>query len=198
MKRAAHTAAAVLLAASCSPSAKPKKKDSAPVHAEPNYSDLAHILEEPGLGGVTMPQPVTPNPQISLTTTTARGLSPSPTGTPQPPSAENSGRSDSSASPLSDVGPAAPTSDVEAAISQTFHENPRYAIATFTCESGLRPDADENPPHAGIAQINTRIHAERIADMGYTTADMYTLWPNLLVARALYNESGWGPWECAA
>jgi hypothetical protein len=62
-------------------------------------------------------------------------------------------------------------------------------------ESTWRPDA-VNGNHRGLYQINIVVHAERIARLGYTEADMLEAYPNAVVAHDLWAEQGWdGPWR---
>lgn len=90
-----------------------------------------------------------------------------------------------------------PVGDVEAAIHLAWGNEGTRAVRVARCESGLRPAA-RNGPHAGLFQVNVRIHAARIARMGFTTAQMYEAGPNIAVAHALWAEQGWRPWTCAA
>ena len=50
----------------------------------------------------------------------------------------------------------------------------------------------------GCLQIGVRTHAARIKRLGFTAADMLRAWPNAVVARSLFNESGWSPWAATA
>lgn len=85
-------------------------------------------------------------------------------------------------------------SDVARQLREAWPEDPDRAVAVGRCESTLRPAA-ENGQHRGIMQIAVKVHADRIAAMGYTPAQMFEVAPNLAVARALYDESKWGPWR---
>lgn len=84
--------------------------------------------------------------------------------------------------------------DVARQLRAAWPEDPDRAVAVGRCESTLRPAA-ENGQHRGIMQIAVKVHAGRIAAMGYTPAQMFEGAPNLAVARALYDESEWGPWR---
>lgn len=64
-------------------------------------------------------------------------------------------------------------------------------------ESRWQPGA-RNGQHAGCMQIATNVHAARIARMGFTKDDMFRAGPNIAVAKALYDESGLGPWKATA
>lgn len=48
-------------------------------------------------------------------------------------------------------------------------------------ESRFTPDA-VNGNHYGMMQVNVKIHADRIAKFGYVAEDMFTPYPNILVA----------------
>jgi hypothetical protein len=86
------------------------------------------------------------------------------------------------------------SSDVARQLREAWPEEPERAVAVGQCESKLKPGA-KNGQHWGILQIATKVHAKRIAAMGYTPADMLDVGPNLAVGRALYDESRWGPWK---
>lgn len=49
----------------------------------------------------------------------------------------------------------------------------------------MRPWADENWPYVGLFQIDVELHADLIASMGYSRADMYQAGPNVDVAWSL-------------
>ena len=84
--------------------------------------------------------------------------------------------------------------DVARQLRDAWPEDPERAVAVGRCESSLKPGA-KNGQHWGILQIATKVHARRIAAMGYTPAQMLEVGPNLAVGRALYDESKWGPWR---
>lgn len=87
--------------------------------------------------------------------------------------------------------------DVEWLVRQTFPETPDKAVRVAWCESTLNPAA-VNGEHVGVMQIATKVHARRIAAMGYTVADLFGVRANLAVARAIYDDAGgWSPWTCA-
>jgi len=63
------------------------------------------------------------------------------------------------------------------------------AIAVCTAESGRNPKAT-NGNAKGLWQIMTTVHADRIGDQ-----DIYNPHVNTLIARDLWHERGWKPWE---
>lgn len=46
----------------------------------------------------------------------------------------------------------------------------------------------KNGPHYGLCQVNVNIHKSRLDKFGYTTADMLTAYPNILVAADYLSE----------
>jgi len=94
------------------------------------------------------------------------------------------------------ASPAGRPTSVEQAILSLWGpvEGPR-AVRVARCESGGNPTA-RNGPNYGVMQINITAHAKRIAAMGYTTASMLEVGPNLAVAHAIWSQSGWRPWSC--
>ena len=64
-------------------------------------------------------------------------------------------------------------------------------------ESRNQPTATNASGHVGCFQIATRVHAARIKRFGYTMADMLRAWPNAVIARSLFLESGFAPWVTA-
>ena len=97
--------------------------------------------------------------------------------------------------------PASFPNDCRIAIGTAFFDQPvsvrdrMQAIAHR--ESRWVPTA-RNGQHFGCLQIATNVHAARIARMGFTQQDMLKAGPNAEVARALFNESGFGPWAATA
>lgn len=82
------------------------------------------------------------------------------------------------------------------AICQAFGPECGKAIAVAHCESTLNPRA-VNGQFRGLFQVGVRIHAARIARLGYTPDQMLEVGPNIAVAVDLRREQGWRPWECA-
>lgn len=71
------------------------------------------------------------------------------------------------------------------------------AIRVAHCESTLRPEAiSPGGGNWGLFQIN-RVHAGRVAAMGYEWHEMLMPWQNAVVAADLWAEQGWRPWTCA-
>src|SRR3990167_8111035 len=75
---------------------------------------------------------------------------------------------------------------VEKQIEKIFGEDATLAKAVFRAESGLRCDAVSSTADIGIAQINAKYHAWRGNLMDCTQ--------NLLIAKDLKDEQGWGIW----
>lgn len=90
----------------------------------------------------------------------------------------------------------APAGEIEQAICAAFGDDCARAIDIARCESRLRPDA-VNGSHRGLFQVSIRWHAARIARLGYTPDDMFSVAPNIAVARSIQREQGWRPWACA-
>lgn len=84
-------------------------------------------------------------------------------------------------------------SDVEWLVRQTFPEDPDRAAAIARRESGFDPGAT-NGQYLGVMQIGSVTHADLIASMGYSTADLLNAVVNLHVARRLFDLAGWSPW----
>lgn len=86
------------------------------------------------------------------------------------------------------------TDEIQAYIKGLWKEEAEEAIAVFTCESGLRPDAINwgdakitGKPSMGIAQLN-RPYDEKYFDWKYNLDTAY---------REFYLTRGWQPWTCA-
>ena len=91
----------------------------------------------------------------------------------------------------------------EAAIGWVFIDQPVSVRDRFNRivhrESRHNPRARNSSSSAtGCTQILTYTHRRRIAAMGYTAADMLRPYPNLRVARSLWDEAGWQPWRLTA
>lgn len=52
----------------------------------------------------------------------------------------------------------------------------------------------QNGRYWGLYQVDVNLHAARIAELGYTRADMLEAYPNTVVAFTLWLDSGWHPW----
>lgn len=74
-----------------------------------------------------------------------------------------------------------------------FGKDADQAIRVFTCESHLNPKAQgtntNGSTDTGVAQINS-VHG--ISAKWLKNPDI-----NLLVAKQIFNRSGWSPWTCA-
>lgn len=85
---------------------------------------------------------------------------------------------------------------VQAIISEVFGPHANAAIGVARCESGLRPSAvSRGGGNWGLFQIN-RVHAGRVARMGYAWEDLLDARVNSIVAKSIFDESGWRPWAC--
>ena len=87
--------------------------------------------------------------------------------------------------------------EVKAIITEVFGEaNAPSAIRVATCESGLNPRAiSKGGGNWGLFQIN-KVHQQRVARMGYAWEDLLDPRVNSNVAKAIFDDSGWGPWAC--
>ena len=63
------------------------------------------------------------------------------------------------------------------------------ALGVAYCESTLRPGANENPPYAGLFQIDVELHAWR-----FEGANPYDPTVNTSVAYSIYSERAWAAW----
>lgn len=71
------------------------------------------------------------------------------------------------------------------------------ALRVAKCESHYEPSARRpGSQYTGVFQIGVDVHAERIANLGYSKSDMTDAGKNTKVAHDLWLDSGWGPWEC--
>lgn len=84
-------------------------------------------------------------------------------------------------------------------IRETFPEDPDTAVAVFTHESGLgkMPQNLQGSNAFGVAQIMLTSHRDKIP--GQTDEDkvrqLLNPHVNLAIARQIYEESGWRPWQ---
>ena len=91
--------------------------------------------------------------------------------------------------------PPAPGS-VEATITEVFGVHASSAIGVARCESHLNPAAiSRNGGNWGLFQIN-KVHASRVARMGFQWEDLLDARVNALVAKSIFDEQGWAPWAC--
>ena len=115
----------------------------------------------------------------------AIGPTPSTTAPPAPPVTV----------PRAPLPPPAPGA-VEATINEVFGAHGGAAIGVARCESRLNPAAiSRGGGNWGLFQIN-KIHAQRVARMGYAWEDLLDARVNSLVAKSIFDEQGWGPWAC--
>lgn len=73
--------------------------------------------------------------------------------------------------------------------------NPRAPNGCANGESGGNPHA-VNGDHAGLFQISRRWHEAKFLARGWTWADAYDAWPNIVIAHQLWLDQGWAPWSC--
>lgn len=119
-------------------------------------------------------------PTVATTPSTLRAV-PAPTTTTVPP-------------PVAVAPP--PVGSVEAVIAEVFGADGAAAVRVARCESHLDPAAvSRGGGNWGLFQIN-RAHAGRVARMGYRWEDLLDARVNALVARSIFQESGWRPWAC--
>jgi hypothetical protein len=95
------------------------------------------------------------------------------------------------------AAPATPSqAEVVAVIREVFGPNGDAAIRVANCESHLNPRAiSRGGSNWGLFQIN-KVHAKRVAAMGYRWEDLLDARVNTTVAKAIFDGSGWGPWAC--
>ena len=89
----------------------------------------------------------------------------------------------------------------ESAIGLAFIDKPpavRTRMQRVSWRESRNVPTARNGQHVGCLQVATRVHAARIKRLGFTAADMLKAWPNAVVARSLFNESGWTPWAATA
>ena len=85
---------------------------------------------------------------------------------------------------------------VQAVITEVFGAHGNAAIGVARCESGLNPGAiSRGGGNWGLFQIN-KVHAKRVANMGYAWEDLLDARVNAIVAKSIFDESGWRPWAC--
>lgn len=73
------------------------------------------------------------------------------------------------------------------------------AIEVGSCESGLRPDADENPPYGGVYQHDERLWPRRASTFGFRNHSVFDPVANIWVTARIVQYEGWGAWpECGA
>lgn len=72
------------------------------------------------------------------------------------------------------------------------------AVDQAWCETGgtLDPNSTGDEGEVGLLQIHPRYHTGRAAKFGWTMADLYDPYKNVVVGADIYAESGWGPWTC--
>ena len=91
------------------------------------------------------------------------------------------------------IGTTTKEKSIEEKIRQTFYEEPDRAVAIAKAESGLNPNAFNPEKHKGcvgsigIMQIACVHHKEAPNELTDVAL-------NLMIARRIYEESGWNPW----
>lgn len=78
----------------------------------------------------------------------------------------------------------------------TFPEDPVTALAIVGCESAWDPTARSTTGDTGLFQINDIHRAPGGVAEGMTVEDLQDPATNVLVARRLFDQSGWAPWVC--
>jgi hypothetical protein len=104
------------------------------------------------------------------------------------------------------TAPASPTDAIAREILAVFGPvHGPEALRVGDCESG---DHDGKPPYTfdpraisrtddwGVMQLNRPSHMRRAQRLGFPWSRMLEVRPNLIVAKNLYDEQGWGPWAC--
>ena len=85
---------------------------------------------------------------------------------------------------------------VEAVIAEVFGPHTKAALGVAYCESRLHPTSiSRNGANWGLFQINA-VHRGRVARMGFQWEDLLDARVNSIVAKAIFDEQGWGPWAC--
>ncbi len=98
--------------------------------------------------------------------------------------------------PRPEPGPPPAPGTVEAVIHEVFGAHGSPAVGVARCESGLNPHAiSRGGGNWGLFQIN-KVHRGRVQAMGYRWEDLLDARVNALVAKAIFDEQGWGPWAC--
>jgi hypothetical protein len=87
--------------------------------------------------------------------------------------------------------------EVKAIITEVFGPaDAANAIAVANCESHLNPRAiSKGGGNWGLFQIN-QVHKQRVNRMGYAWDDLLDPRVNSIVAKAIFDGSGWSPWAC--
>lgn len=72
------------------------------------------------------------------------------------------------------------------------------AVEQAWCETAgtLDPNSTGDEGEVGLLQIHPKFHTDRAAKFGWTMADLYDPYKNVVVGADIYAESGWGPWTC--
>lgn len=77
-----------------------------------------------------------------------------------------------------------------------FPEDPMTALAIVGCESAWNPTARSATGDTGLFQINDIHRSPGGVAEGMTVEDLQDPATNVLVARRLFDQSGWAPWVC--
>jgi hypothetical protein len=89
-----------------------------------------------------------------------------------------------------------PNDKVEKQIVKVFGSDCKMALAVSQAENGTRECARVSQPNSngshdtGVFQIND-IHLKK----GYTRKDFQNCFTNIKVAKAIFDQQGWGPWS---
>lgn len=90
----------------------------------------------------------------------------------------------------------APVGSIAARIAAAWPGDDRAVLSVARCESKLSPTATGSAGERGVLQIHPTHIDGAIAALGFTWDQMYEAEPNVKVAWALHQSSGWGPWTC--
>jgi len=92
----------------------------------------------------------------------------------------------------------APVASVEEQIRRMFPEDPNTAVAIAKCESGLNPDVigDGHTAYVSVGLMQIRTLPTRMDYYNLTVNKLKDPVVNLLMARIIYDRSGWQPWSC--
>ena len=81
-------------------------------------------------------------------------------------------------------------------IAKYWPGNDQQALSVARCESNYDESA-RNGSHYGVFQLSRRYHEHRARELGYDWDSVaIDAGKNTRVAWSLYQDSGWGPWEC--
>jgi len=62
-------------------------------------------------------------------------------------------------------------------------------------ESRWTPGVVNSSGHTGCLQLSAKSHAARARRLGYQWSDLRRAWPNAVVAKSIFDDCGFAPWE---